>query len=592
MAEQNNNQQDLNQLLQVRYDKLHELQENGKDPFVITKYDVTSHSTDIIDNFETMEGKQVSIAGRMMFKRVMGKASFCNIQDLKGRIQVYVARDNIGEEIYKDFKKSDIGDIWGVKGYAFRTKTGEISIHAEEMTLLSKSLQILPEKFHGLTDTDMRYRQRYIDLIMNQESKEVFIKRSKILKEIRNFLADRDFMEVETPMLVSNAGGAAARPFETHYNALNEDVKLRISLELYLKRLIVGGLERVYEIGRVFRNEGVDTRHNPEFTLMELYQAYTDYEGMMELTESMFRYLAEKVCGSTKISYNGVEIDLGKPFARLTMNDAIKKYTGIDFDQVPDDAAAKKLADEHHIAYEERHKKGDIINLFFEEYCEKELIQPTFIMDHPIEISPLTKKKPSDPSKVERFELFCNTWEMCNAYSELNDPIDQRERFAAQEEAFAAGDEEANQTKTIEFASSHYDLSVEVAGVPAPGTRAGSLPVLEICGVSPCTDFENRACGEATDYLLETEYEAGKALLTARTNIMRHKNHENVNIRLSAAPNGEPLAEVNLARFLADNPIIDCSKHEVLIPIRIEFKSGEITVSVPEWYIEQVKPEF
>ena len=446
MAEQNNNQQDLNQLLQVRYDKLHELQENGKDPFVITKYDVTNHSTDIIDKFETMEGKPVSIAGRMMFKRVMGKASFCNIQDLKGRIQVYVARDNIGEEIYKDFKKSDIGDIWGVKGYAFRTKTGEISIHAEEMTLLSKSLQILPEKFHGLTDTDMRYRQRYIDLIMNQESKEVFIKRSKILKEIRNFLADRDFMEVETPMLVSNAGGAAARPFETHYNALNEDVKLRISLELYLKRLIVGGLERVYEIGRVFRNEGVDTRHNPEFTLMELYQAYTDYEGMMELTESMFRYLAEKVCGSTKISYNGIEIDLGKPFTRMTMNDAIKKYTGIDFDTVEDDAAAKKLADEHHIAYEERHKKGDIINLFFEEFCEKELIQPTFIMDHPIEISPLTKKKPSDPTKVERFELFINTWEMCNAYSELNDPVDQRERFAAQDANAAAGDDEAEHT--------------------------------------------------------------------------------------------------------------------------------------------------
>ena len=446
MAEQNNNQQDLNQLLQVRYDKLHELQENGKDPFVITKYDVTNHSTDIVENFDTMEGKPVSIAGRMMFKRVMGKASFCNIQDLKGRIQVYVARDNIGEEIYKDFKKSDIGDIWGVKGYAFRTKTGEISIHAEEMTLLSKSLQILPEKFHGLTDTDMRYRQRYIDLIMNQESKEVFIKRSKILKEIRNFLADRDFMEVETPMLVSNAGGAAARPFETHYNALNEDVKLRISLELYLKRLIVGGLERVYEIGRVFRNEGVDTRHNPEFTLMELYQAYTDYEGMMELTESMFRYLAEKVCGSTKISYNGIEIDLGKPFTRMTMNDAIKKYTGIDFDTVADDAAAKKLAEEHHIAYEERHKKGDIINLFFEEFCEKELIQPTFIMDHPIEISPLTKKKPSDPTKVERFELFINTWEMCNAYSELNDPIDQRERFAAQDANAAAGDDEAEHT--------------------------------------------------------------------------------------------------------------------------------------------------
>ena len=446
MAEQNNNQQDLNQLLQVRYDKLHELQENGKDPFVITKYDVTSHSTDIIDNFETMEGKQVSIAGRMMFKRVMGKASFCNIQDLKGRIQVYVARDNIGEEIYKDFKKSDIGDIWGVKGYAFRTKTGEISIHAEEMTLLSKSLQILPEKFHGLTDTDMRYRQRYIDLIMNQESKEVFIKRSKILKEIRNFLADRDFMEVETPMLVSNAGGAAARPFETHYNALNEDVKLRISLELYLKRLIVGGLERVYEIGRVFRNEGVDTRHNPEFTLMELYQAYTDYEGMMELTESMFRYLAEKVCGSTKISYNGIEIDLGKPFTRMTMNDAIKKYTGIDFDTVADDAAAKKLAEEHHIAYEERHKKGDIINLFFEEFCEKELIQPTFIMDHPVEISPLTKRKPDKPEYVERFEMYIYGREMCNAYSELNDPVDQRERFAAQDANAAAGDDEAEHT--------------------------------------------------------------------------------------------------------------------------------------------------
>ena len=405
-------------------------------------------NNDYNERREIMDAKpiEVSIAGRMMFKRVMGKASFCNIQDLKGNIQVYVARDNIGEDSYADFKKSDIGDIYGVKGFAFRTKTGEISIHAEEITLLSKSLQILPEKFHGLTDTDTRYRQRYVDLIMNQESKEVFIKRSQILKEIRNFLAGRDFMEVETPMLVSNAGGAAARPFETHYNALNEDVKLRISLELYLKRLIVGGLERVYEIGRVFRNEGVDTRHNPEFTLMELYQAYTDYEGMMELTESMFRYLAEKVCGSTKISYNGVEIDLGKPFARMTMTDAIKKYAGVDFDQVPDDAAAKKLADEHHIEYEERHKKGDIVNLFFEEYCEKELIQPTFIMDHPIEISPLTKKKPSDPTKVERFELFCNTWEMCNAYSELNDPIDQRERFAAQDANAAAGDDEAEHT--------------------------------------------------------------------------------------------------------------------------------------------------
>ena len=376
----------------------------------------------------------------------MGIASFCNIQDLQGNIQVYVARDAIGTDSYADFKNSDIGDIFGLEGFAFRTRTGEISIHAEKMTLLSKSLQILPEKFHGLTDTDTRYRQRYVDLIMNQESKKVFIKRSQILKEIRNFLDGRGFMEVETPMLVSNAGGAAARPFETHYNALNEDVKLRISLELYLKRLIVGGLERVYEIGRVFRNEGVDTRHIPEFSLMVLYQAFTDYECMMELTESMFRYLAEKVCGSTKISYNGVEIDLGKPFARMTMIDAIKKYAGVDFDQVPDDAAAKKLADEHHIEYEERHKKGDIVNLFFEEYCEKELIQPTFIMDHPIEISPLTKKKPSDPTKVERFELFCNTWEMCNAYSELNDPIDQRERFAAQDANAAAGDDEAEHT--------------------------------------------------------------------------------------------------------------------------------------------------
>ena len=440
MAEQKNVQeQDINQLIKVRRDKLKELQENGKDPFQITKYDVTNHSTDIKDDFDAFEGKEVSIAGRMMFKRVMGKASFCNVQDLKGSIQAYVARDEIGEDSYKDFKKYDIGDILGIKGKVFKTKTGEISIHASEVTLLSKSLQILPEKFHGLTDTDTRYRQRYVDLIMNQESKQTFIKRSQIIKEIRNFLAGRDFMEVETPMLVSNAGGAAARPFETHYNALNEDVKLRISLELYLKRLIVGGLERVYEIGRVFRNEGVDTRHNPEFTLMELYQAYTDYEGMMELTESMFRYLAEKVCGTTKITYNGIEIDLGKPFERLTMNDAIKKYAGIDFDTVADDEAAKALAREHHT-------KGDIINLFFEEFCEKELIQPTFIMDHPVAISPLTKKKPSDPTKVERFELFINTWEMCNAYSELNDPIDQRERFAAQDAAFEAGDEEANHT--------------------------------------------------------------------------------------------------------------------------------------------------
>ena len=482
MAEQK--KQDTNQLLKVRREKLADLQANGKDPFQITKFDQTHHSLEVKSLYEAHEAEilkdrktpdvegldeaqarevlkkdyeerreimdaspiHVAIAGRMMFKRVMGKASFCNIQDLQGNIQVYVARDAIGEESYADFKKSDIGDIFGLEGFAFRTRTGEISIHAEKMTMLTKSLQILPEKFHGLTDTDTRYRQRYVDLIMNQDSKNVFIKRSQILKEIRNFLAGRDFMEVETPMLVSNAGGAAARPFETHYNALNEDVKLRISLELYLKRLIVGGLERVYEIGRVFRNEGVDTRHNPEFTLMELYQAYTDYEGMMELTESMFRYLAEKVCGSTKISYNGVEIDLGKPFARLTMNDAIKKYAGIDFDEVADDEAAKKLADEHHIEYEAHHKKGDIINLFFEEYCEKELIQPTFIMDHPIEISPLTKKKPSDPSKVERFELFCNTWEMCNAYSELNDPIDQRERFKAQDALADAGDEEANHT--------------------------------------------------------------------------------------------------------------------------------------------------
>jgi len=476
--------QDTNQLLKVRREKLADLQANGKDPFQITKFDQTHHSLEVKNLYEAHEAEilkdhktpdvegldeaqarevlkqdyeerrkimdanpiHVAIAGRMMFKRVMGKASFCNIQDLQGNIQVYVARDAIGEESYADFKKSDIGDIFGLEGFAFRTRTGEISIHAEKMTMLTKSLQILPEKFHGLTDTDTRYRQRYVDLIMNQDSKNVFIKRSQILKEIRNFLAGRDFMEVETPMLVSNAGGAAARPFETHYNALNEDVKLRISLELYLKRLIVGGLERVYEIGRVFRNEGVDTRHNPEFTLMELYQAYTDYEGMMELTESLFRYLAEKVCGSTKISYNGVEIDLGKPFARMTMNEAIKKYAGIDFDEVADDEAAKKLADEHHIEYEAHHKKGDIINLFFEEYCEKELIQPTFIMDHPIEISPLTKKKPSDPSKVERFELFCNTWEMCNAYSELNDPIDQRERFKAQDALADAGDEEANHT--------------------------------------------------------------------------------------------------------------------------------------------------
>ena len=440
------NNQDINQLLKVRREKLAELQEQGNDPFTITKYDVTAHTQQIKDNYEQLEGKDVSIAGRMMSKRVMGKASFCNIQDRDGNIQCYVARDSIGEDAYKAFKKMDIGDIVGIKGTPFTTKTGEKSVHVAEITLLSKSLQILPEKFHGLTNTDIRYRQRYVDLIMNPEVKDTFIKRSKIIKEIRNFLDGRDFMEVETPMLVSNAGGAAARPFETHYNALDEDVKLRISLELYLKRLIVGGLERVYEIGRVFRNEGVDTRHNPEFTLMELYQAYTDYEGMMELTESMFRYLAEKVCGSTLISYNGTPIDLGKPFARLTMIDAIKQYAGIDFDQVKTDEEAKALADQHKIEYEARHKRGDIINMFFEEYCEDKLIQPTFIMDHPIEISPLTKKKPSDPNKVERFELYINTWEMCNAYSELNDPIDQRERFKAQDAAADAGDEEANHT--------------------------------------------------------------------------------------------------------------------------------------------------
>ena len=438
--------EDINQLLKVRREKLANLIEAGKNPFEITKCDVTHHSMDIKDNYDEMEGKTVTIAGRMMFKRVMGKASFCNVQDLKGSIQAYVARDNIGEDSYKDFKKYDVGDLLSVTGEVFKTKTGEISIHATDVVLLSKSLQILPEKFHGLTDTDIRYRQRYVDLIMNQDVKETFIKRSKILREIRNFLADRDFMEVETPMLVANAGGAAARPFETHYNALDEDVKLRISLELYLKRLIVGGLERVFEIGRVFRNEGVDTRHNPEFTLMELYQAYTDYEGMMELTESMYRYLAEKVCGSAVITYKGIEIDLSKPFERITMIDAVKKYANIDFNEIKTDEEAKKLADEHHIEYEAHHKKGDIISLFFEEFCEDKLVQPTFVMDHPIEISPLTKKKPDNPELVERFELFINGWEMCNAYSELNDPIDQRERFKAQEEAFAAGDEEANHT--------------------------------------------------------------------------------------------------------------------------------------------------
>jgi len=431
---------------QIRIDKLKALQEAGNDPFVITKYDVTHHSAEIRDNFDALENTTVSIAGRMMSKRVMGKASFCQIQDIKGAMQVYVARDSIGEEPYAGFKKLDIGDILGIRGKVFKTKTGEISVHAEELILLSKSLQVLPEKFHGMTNTDMRYRQRYVDLIMNQDVKETFIQRSKIISSIRHYLDGQGFMEVETPMLVPNAGGAAARPFNTHFNALNEDVKLRISLELYLKRLIVGGLEKVYEIGRVFRNEGVDTRHNPEFTLMELYQAYTDYHGMMDLTENLYRHLAKEVCGSTTITYNGIEMDLGKPFARLTMIDAVKQYSGVDFATIETLEEARKVADEHHIQYEQRHKKGDILNLFFEEFVEDKLIQPTFIMDHPIEISPLTKKKPGHPGYVERFEFFMNGWEMANAYSELNDPIDQRERFAAQEEQFAAGDEEANHT--------------------------------------------------------------------------------------------------------------------------------------------------
>ncbi len=486
MAEQNNNNQneDISELIQIRRQKLFDLQAAGKDPFVITKYDQTHHTDDVKALYTALEAEllagrvapvtdgldeqqarevlnndynerraimdaqpiQVSIAGRLMFKRVMGKASFCNIQDLKGSIQVYVAKDAIGEEPYADFKKSDIGDIYGIKGYAFRTKTGEISVHAQNITLLSKNLQVLPEKFHGMTNTDMRYRQRYTDLIMNPEVKDTFVKRSKMISGIRRFLAEKNFMEVETPMLVANAGGAAARPFETHFNALDEDVKLRISLELYLKRLIVGGLERVYEIGRVFRNEGCDTRHNPEFTLMELYQAYTDYYGMMDLTEEMFRFLANEVCGTTEITYGENKIDIGKPFARLTMTEAVKQYTGIDFDQVASDEEAKALAKERHVEFEERHTKGDILNLFFEEFVEEHLIQPTFIMDHPVEISPLTKRKPDKPTHVERFELYINTWEMCNAYSELNDPIDQRERFKAQEAALAAGDEEANTT--------------------------------------------------------------------------------------------------------------------------------------------------
>ena len=436
--------EDLGRLRQVRRDKLAELQEAGKDPFVNVKYDQTHHSKEIKENFESLENQKVSIAGRLMSKRVMGKASFCNVQDLQGNIQCYVARDSIGEDSYKDFKKFDIGDIVGIKGFVFKTKTEEISVHAEEVTLLSKSLQILPEKYHGLVDTDVRYRQRYVDLIMNEDVKRTFVLRSKIIAAIRSYLNGQNFLEVETPMLVSNAGGASARPFETHYNALDDDVKLRISLELYLKRLIVGGMERVYEIGRVFRNEGLDTKHNPEFTLMELYQAYTDYFGMMDLTENMFRHIANEVLGTTTIPYGDVEIDLGKPFRRMTMIEAIKENCGVDFDQVADTAAAKKLADEHHVEYEERHKKGDIINLFFDEFCEDKMIQPTFIMDHPIEISPLTKKQPDDASKVQRFELYINGAEMCNAYSELNDPIDQRERFVEQEKLLAQGDEEAN----------------------------------------------------------------------------------------------------------------------------------------------------
>ena len=447
MAEQKNVQeQDINQLLKVRREKLADLQENGKDPFVITKFDVTNHSTDIKENYEQMEGQTVTVAGRMMQKRVMGKASFCNVQDLKGNIQSYVARDEIGEDSYKDFKKMDVGDLIGITGFVFKTKTGEISIHAKEVTLLSKSLQILPEKFHGLTNTDIRYRQRYVDLIMNQEVKDTFVKRSKIISSIRHYLDGEDFMEVETPMLVSNAGGAAARPFETHFNALSEDLKLRISLELYLKRLIVGGLERVYEIGRVFRNEGLDTRHNPEFTLMELYQAYTDYHGMMDLTENLYRHVAQEVTGGLQLPYGEHVIDLSKPFERITMVDAVKKYANVDFNEIKDLEEARAVAREHHIEFEERHKKGDILNLFFEEYVEEHLIQPTFVMDHPIEISPLTKKKPDNPEYVERFEFFINGWEMANAYSELNDPIDQRERFKAQEELLAQGDDEANTT--------------------------------------------------------------------------------------------------------------------------------------------------
>ena len=468
MAQNENNQErDLGQLRRNRFEKLETLQAEGKDPFKITKFDASNHSTDITGDVDNFIDKEVTVAGRMMFKRVMGKASFANIRDLKGDIQIYVTRDDLGEDNYKDFKKTDVGDIFGVKGRVFRTKTGEPTIHVTELTLLTKSLQILPEKFHGLTDTDTRYRQRYVDLIMNPEVKDTFVKRSQIIREIRNFLAGRDFMEVETPMLVDNAGGAAARPFSTHFNALDQDMKLRISLELYLKRLIVGGLERVFEIGRVFRNEGVDTRHNPEFTLMELYQAYTDYNGMMELTESMFRYVAEQVCGTAVISYNGIEIDLSKPFKKISMFDAVKEATGIDFDQVATDEEAFKIAKEHHIEVEAHHHKGDVVNLFFEEYCEDKMIQPTFIIDHPIEISPLTKKKPEDPSKVERFELYINGWEMCNAYSELNDPVDQRERFAAQDANASAGDEEAQHT------DEDFLNSLEVGMPPTGGIGYG-----------------------------------------------------------------------------------------------------------------------
>lgn len=510
MAEQNKNaqEQDLNKLLKVRREKLAELQENGKDPFQIVKYNATHHSQEIKDAFDELEGKSVSVAGRIMSKRVMGKASFCNVQDLKGNIQSYVARDNIGEESYKDFKKMDIGDIVGIEGEVFKTKTGEISIHATAVTLLSKSLQVLPEKFHGLTNTDLRYRQRYVDLIMNPEVKDTFVKRSKIISTIRRYLDGQGFMEVETPMLVANAGGAAARPFITHSNALGEDFKLRISLELYLKRLIVGGLERVYEIGRVFRNEGVDTRHNPEFTLMELYQAYTDYNGMMDLTENLYRYVAQEVLGTTKIVYNGVEMDLGKPFERITMLDAVKKYSGVDFNEIHTLEEARKAADEHHVEYEERHKKGDILNLFFEEFVEEHLIQPTFVMDHPIEISPLTKKKPENPDYVERFEFFMNGWEMANAYSELNDPIDQRERFKAQEELLAQGDDEANTT------DEDFMNALEIGMPPTGGIGFGidrmCMILTDSAAIRDVLLFPTMKTGNATEKKTSAPEEAAK----------------------------------------------------------------------------------